>query len=132
MTDLKGFIVSNDECSIVVFADSPGKAKSMALTQEQFSFYDFIGLRARRCKDIDCFISIVTKDNWPYIPYFYNDETIPIFRAAGIYEIDEPTCDTCGLSSYRNPEYMICDYCGNCKECLGETGCDCESEDDDA
>jgi len=131
MSDLKGFIVNSDECSLVVFAESPGQAKSIALTQERFYCCDFVGLRARRCKTVDEFVGVITKDNWPYAPYFYNDKTIPIFRAAGIYELDEPTCDTCGLSGYGKPEYAVCPDCYTCKECLDESGCGCESQDDD-
>lgn len=55
--DLKAYIVSDkwNENSIVVWAESDGKAKSEALTDAEFAWFDysFVELRTRRMKEWD-------------------------------------------------------------------------------
>lgn len=109
---------------VLVFAASPNKAKAFALGLWEFEGHEYTELRIERCKAVDHH----AKGDKTYRPVFFNDSTIPIYRDAGIYQADEPTCDTCGLSSFGKPEYEVCEGCNNCKECLGEAGCDCESE----
>lgn len=72
---LKAYIVSDkwNENFTVVFAESNGKAKSEALYDEEFSWFDytFVELRARRMKEWDKFaekkkipISELLKQGW--------------------------------------------------------------------
>lgn len=125
MKILKAFLcrfADEEECTIV-FAWDHNSARKLACRSEAILNVasDFRGnvyyqVRAKRLRHLDYFAD----GDLPYEPHFFNDETIPLFRAAGMHEMDSPTCGSCGLSSYGKAEYALCENCANCKEC----GCD--------
>lgn len=113
----KAFIVTNYEAevSVLVWARSHGRAKTIALGQSGwFDSEDYIDLRARRIKKLDGMrdmgcctgISPTQDDN-------------RIMRSASFYELEGnmTECSSCGLFEWSSlPESKI-DESGLCLEC---------------
>lgn len=52
---MKAYICSNDEYSTVVFAETRGKARTMAKANDLFDFTDWIDISVRRAPEFDSF-----------------------------------------------------------------------------
>lgn len=118
MKTKKAYIVSDkwNDNSTVVFAESVGKAKSEALTDAEFSWFDytFVELRARRMKEWDKYaeskkipIMELLKNGW----WFYCDG----YCGRQLNEDDIISGDAVIIEDERNDFVK-----GNiiCKECL--------------
>ena len=80
---MKAWLVNrNDEwCSIVVFAETRGKAKSYALRTESFEDVDYCELDVRRVKQMDKYYAEEKKGN-------------------GLVQFQRPNCTCKGLQFY--------------------------------
>lgn len=100
---MKAYCVHDGYEAALVFASNDTLARSFAVRVMDTEFPE---LRAKRWPDADD--PSVTERR----------EAHPIeYRNAGFHEADEPTCATCGLSSYGFDEYVVCDECHQCHEC---------------
>lgn len=77
--------------SIVVFAETAGKAKMYAANSDMFDAYDFTEIRVNRCKALDCFYNGKTEMDW-----MDDDERVAMVRCAGFecsIEVWHPECE---------------------------------------
>lgn len=88
--------------SVVVFAESPGKAKVIALGTDEFpsSDWDFTDLSARRIPELDKYYRGNSEMDW-----YNDDDRIALITEAG-YQCDEDSFD---------PE--------ECEKCIGKDYC---------
>lgn len=78
-------------CSIVVFAETAGKAKAYAASNEAFDEYDFTDIRVNRRKELDCFYKGKREMDW-----LDDDDRIAMVRYANYEcssEIWHPGCE---------------------------------------
>lgn len=85
-----------DTGSMVIFAETPGKAKAYALTQEPFDFSEFKDLSARRCPEMDEMHKGRRAMDWN------EDEDRIALVKAGWYCIEgtDDYCDWCAAKEY--------------------------------
>lgn len=84
------------EGSIVVFAESAGKARAVALQSDAFEDYEFTEIRVKRCPQLDkCYRGL------PEMDWYNMDDRIAMVRYA----------DYC------------CDYGEDCEECPAKEWC---------
>lgn len=115
---------NNEHAVEVVVAESEQQAKELLFHQSDvFADYDLDEIFVERKPDAD---EYALKNKLTGIISFVNSR-IHLFRnILDIYELDEPTCDTCESSSYGNPEYAVCGDCFICVEC---GGCQCHEDE---
>ena len=99
-----------DECSDVVFAETRGKAISIAIHRgESCNECEFTEVRAVRCPKADKY-----SDNPSQL---YSNK---VWREiGGCADISEDRCDTCGLAIMEG-DFPLCETCGNCEDCVGK------------
>lgn len=85
--------------SLVVFAETYGKAKAYAATSEELCDYGgYTEMRARRCKALDGFYRGEPEMDWQD-----TEDRIAMVRYAGFhcsYEVDNPICELCEASQW--------------------------------
>lgn len=113
---MKAYSVTSDraEASVIVFADTPAKARSLAHGTDWLCEEDFIELRARRRREIDHLagtVATVLDGSGP--------EDARVMRSLGWYELEgsRETCKTCELYEWHGvPESVIVDdECAGCR-----------------
>ena len=110
---LKAFRVSSDhaEVSVIVFAATVGRAKSMALRELEFDGFEFTELKARREKKADAF---ATREQ---ALTMYTPVEQKIYQSIGWHEFEANYCDGCGeyefslLPETKLNEYDLCATC---------------------
>jgi len=108
---MKAYLVHNGESmngedygAALIFASSGTLAKSLAARKLDTEYPD---LRVNRWPSADN----------PYVEE-RREATRMEYREAEFHEdLDEPTCSTCGKSSWGFDEYAVCDECHQCREC---------------
>lgn len=98
--------------AVLVFAESADRARSLAVGEWDVGYVDIQAATS----------SAAVPDGAAH-----RIATFREYRAAGWVEEDEPTCDSCGLSSWGFDEFAVCDVCRLCKEC----GCDDDEHADE-
>ena len=109
---MKAYIASdrNGESgySMVVFAETAGKAKAFASNSDRFDYYDFTDMRVRRCKELDSYYQGRLEMDW-----LDDNDRVAMVRYANFEcsgEIWHPDCETvecpaqqwCGRYEVRN------------------------------
>lgn len=89
ITDLRGYA----DYSTVVFAETSGKAKAIAITTDAFNDYEFTEISARRVPKLDKYYRGLDKMDWD------NDEDRVAMVKDGnfscSYEFEPDDCETC-------------------------------------
>ena len=113
---MKAWGVNNEECGIIVFAETRGRAKSITLGREGFDFCEFADsdIRVHRMPEID---GLKTEEG--LLPWKGNERT---YYEHGWYsEEGVSSCDCCGLYHYDSiPESEIeeTENGDMCKACI--------------
>ena len=114
----KAYIVYEDgfreEHSILVFAESSSKARSLAFYQSELDAISFFSLRANRLSRVDT----LARKQEPYIEY-----DLKVLREAGFQFEDGRSCDSCGLSDCDEDRWRVCCICRQCPECGYDKDC---------
>lgn len=101
-----------EEICDLIYAPNSQKARVCGYNNgEACDGFDFIQIRATRCKEADEF----AKGDLPY-----SEHNERILRKAGFTSEDGRLCDICGLNDFGIEDFLVCDDCYQCKEC----GCD--------
>lgn len=77
--------------SIVVFAETAGKARAYAAHSEMFEYYDFTEIRVNRCKALDKFYK-----GKPEMDWMNDSDRVAMVRYANYecsIEVWEPECE---------------------------------------
>ncbi len=92
---MKAYIASDRNgdsgCSIVVFAETAGRAKAYAANCETFDCYDFTEMRVNRCKALDAYYKGRREMDW-----LDDDDRVAMVRYAGFEcssEVWHPKCE---------------------------------------
>lgn len=99
---MKAWLVREDYegRSAVVFAETQGKAKSIAIALEDFDGYGFCDIYARRCPHMDKYYS----DGKRYMDWFYSKDRIALVRDCGFRCdpdcFDPDDCEVCPAKEY--------------------------------
>lgn len=84
--------------TMVVFAETAGKAKAYAAGTDDFCDYGFTGIRVNRARALDQYYLGEPEMDW------YNmDDRIAMVKNANFecsYEIDNPRCEECGATEW--------------------------------
>ena len=92
---MKAYEISNDEgCGIVVFAESRGKAASIAMHDEIFEDYSFVDIKPYRAPEFDKCYRGLSKMDW------YDTKDRIAFCKAGWYCIDGCDYKKCPAKEY--------------------------------
>lgn len=104
---MKAYTVSDrngDEgITLVVFAETAGKAKAYAANSAEFDYYEFTDMRAQRVPALDRFYR-----GRPQMDWMDDEDRVAMVRYAGFscsYNVDHPDCDGC-------PAYEWCEKGG--------------------
>lgn len=93
--DLKGYA----DYSTVVFAETSGKAKAIAITTDAFNDYDYTEISARRVPKLDKYYRGLDEMDW------YDDEDrIALVKDGHFHCFETDECKNCPAKQY-------CDYC---------------------
>ena len=100
ITDLKGYA----DYSTVVFAETSGKAKAIAITTDAFNDYEFTEISARRVPKLDKYYRGLDEMDW-----FDPNDRVALVRDANFscsyeYELTDCECESC-------PAKQWCDRC---------------------
>lgn len=93
--------------SVVVFAESPSKAKSYALGLGEFCGSNYIDLRAERIKPLDKYY----KPDKKYLDWYIDEDRLALVKDAG-YRCEDPSFECKGCIARK--------YCDTIKEEGGE------------
>ena len=113
IADLKGYA----DYSPVVFAETSGKAKAIAITTDAFNDYEFTEISARRVPKLDKYYRGLDEMDW-----FDDADRIALVRDAG-YSC-APACWE-GEDCTRCPAKQWCERCQNEKN-ITAVGLDCK------
>lgn len=97
---MKAWLVKdkNEFCATVVFAETRGKARSIAMHTEACEDVDFCNIEVHREKQIDkYYIEGKTKMDW-----YDDNDRLALVKESGFYceEIDEDMCEDCPAKEY--------------------------------
>lgn len=101
---MKAYIATDKNCdsdiSLVVFAETAGKAKAYAANREEFDYYTFTDMSVRRCTQLDKYYCGGDAMDW-----CDPEDRVAMVREAGFscsYEMDyaDCPCDTCPATQY--------------------------------
>lgn len=88
---MKAWLVSNYfGHANIVFADTRGRAKTEALTLEDFRYDDFVDIRVKRCQELDGMEDFEPSDN-----YWLNEDIRAILVRYYGLSCEEPDLDEC-------------------------------------
>lgn len=94
---MKAYIITGDDgYSIVVFAESRGKAASIAKSDEYFCDYDFTEIKPRREHNLDKYCRGVCKMDW----YDPQDRIALCKEGWSCLEPEERECQNCPAQRY--------------------------------
>ncbi len=91
ITDLQGYT----DYSTVVFAETSGKAKAIAITTDAFNDYEFTEISARRVPKLDKYYRGLDEMDW-----FDPNDRVALVREANFYcsyeyELADCECESC-------------------------------------
>ena len=106
---MKAYLVRKrrDEfCATVVFAETAGKAKSIAMTTEACMDTDFCNIEVRRVPSIDRYY----KEGKSELDWFNPQDRIVLVKELGFFceNIELDKCEHCSAKDYC---YKYCDEC---------------------
>lgn len=113
ISDLKGYA----DYSTVVFAETSGKAKAIAITTDAFNDYEFTEISARRVPKLDKYYRGLDEMDW-----FDDADRIALVRDAG-YSCDQECWE--GEDCTRCPAKQWCERWQNEKN-ITAAGLDCK------
>ena len=93
--DLKGYA----DYSTVVFAETSGKAKAIAITTDAFNDYEFTEISARRVPALDKYYRGLDEMDW-----YDDDDRIALVKDGNFHCFETEECPNC-------PAKQCCDYC---------------------
>ena len=100
ISDLKGYC----EYSTIVFAESRGKAKAIAITTDSFNDYDYTEISARRVPKLDKYYRGESEMDW-----YNTEDRIAMVKEAGF---------SCSLDYWEEEDCLECpawQWCDRCE-----------------
>ena len=94
ITDLQGYA----DCSTVVFAETSGKAKAIAIHTDAFEDYEFTEISARRIPKLDKYYRGKKEMDW-----YDDDDRIALVKDGKFHCFEVSECPNCPAKEY-------CDY----------------------
>lgn len=107
----------SSDITILIYAETRGKAKSIALKTEWLTYSDieFTDLKMNRRPEADRFAQKPGEHE-------FNTEDYELFRnILDLHECEKDQCQQCSLTDYNREEYRVCWGCDTCAECSEAT-----------
>lgn len=103
---MKAWLVKDKDefCATVVFAETRGKARSIAMRTEACEDVDFCDIEARREPQMDKYY----KEGKKEMDWFDDNDRLALVKECGFYceEIEEDRCEDCPAKEYCE-EYSV-------------------------